>query len=81
MRHSPLLCSTNCAVPFNVLAIKAPGFGDRKKDLLGDIATTIGAQVVSKETGMSFETIGTEVLGRASRVVAKKGQHYHRWRI
>ena len=57
---------------FNVLAIKAPGFGDNKKDLLGDIATTIGAQVVSKETGMSFETIGTEVLGRASRVVAKK---------
>ena len=57
---------------FNVLAIKAPGFGDSKKDLLGDIATTIGAQVVSKETGMSFETIGTEVLGRASRVVAKK---------
>ena len=57
---------------FNVLAIKAPGFGDRKKDMLGDIAATIGAQVVSKDTGMSFETIGTDVLGRASRVVAKK---------
>ena len=57
---------------FNVLAIKAPGFGDRKKEVLGDIATTIGAQVVAKDTGMSFENIGTEVLGRASRVVAKK---------
>ncbi len=57
---------------FNVLAIKAPGFGDQKKDVLGDIATTIGAQVVSKDAGMSFENIGTEVLGRASRVVAKK---------
>ena len=57
---------------FNVLAVKAPGFGDRKKDLLGDIATTIGAQVVSKDSGMSFETVGTDVLGRASRVVAKK---------
>ena len=57
---------------FNVLAVKAPGFGDRKKDLLGDIATTIGAQVVSKDTGMSFDTIGTDVLGRASRIVAKK---------
>lgn len=57
---------------FNVLAIKAPGFGDRKKEVLGDIATTIGAQVVSKDAGMSFENIGTEVLGRASRVVAKK---------
>ena len=57
---------------FNVLAVKAPGFGDRKKDLLGDIATTIGAQVVSKDTGMSFDTIGTDVLGRATRIVAKK---------
>ena len=57
---------------FNVLAIKAPGFGDRKQEVLGDIATTIGAQVVSKETGVSFENIGTEVLGRASRIVAKK---------
>ena len=57
---------------FNVLAVKAPGFGDQKKDLLGDIAVTIGAQVISKDAGMSFDTIGTEVLGRASRVVAKK---------
>ena len=57
---------------FNVLAVKVPGFGDRKKELLGDIAATIGAQVVSKDTGMSFDTIGTDVLGRASRLVAKK---------
>ena len=58
---------------FNVLAVKAPGFGDRKGDLLGDIAVTIGAQVVSKDAGMSFDTISTDVLGRASRIVAKKG--------
>ncbi len=57
---------------FNVLAVKAPGFGDRKQDVLGDIAVTIGAQVVSKDAGMTFENIGTDVLGRASRVVAKK---------
>lgn len=57
---------------FNVLAIKAPGFGDRKKEMLGDIATTINARVVTQETGMAFDTIGIEVLGRASRVVAKK---------
>ncbi|MCY4576951.1 MAG: chaperonin GroEL [Candidatus Kaiserbacteria bacterium] len=57
---------------FNVLAIKAPGFGDRKKDMLGDIAVTIGAQVISKDAGMSFENIGPEVLGRAARIVAKK---------
>ncbi len=57
---------------FNVLAIKAPGFGDKKNALLGDIATTIGATVVAQDTGMSFETIGTEVLGRATRIVSKK---------
>lgn len=57
---------------FNVLAIKAPGFGDNKNALLGDIATTIGANVISQETGMAFDTVGIEVLGRASRVVAKK---------
>lgn len=57
---------------FNVLAVKAPGFGDGKKDLLGDIAATIGAQVVTQDTGMSFDTVGIDVLGRASRVVAKK---------
>ena len=57
---------------FNVLAIKAPGFGDKKKDVLGDIATTIGAQVVSKDTGMTFENIGTEVLGRASPCCCKE---------
>ena len=57
---------------FNVLAVKAPGFGDSKSDLLGDIAVTIGAQVVTQDTGMSFETVGVEALGRASRVVAKK---------
>lgn len=57
---------------FNVLAIKAPGFGDKKNSLLGDIATTIGGSVVTQDTGMTFDTIGTEVLGRASRIVAKK---------
>ena len=57
---------------FNVLAIKAPGFGDKKNALLGDIAVTIGATVVTQDTGMTFETVGAEVLGRASRIVSKK---------
>ena len=57
---------------FNVLAIKAPGFGDQKRDLLGDIATTIGATIITGDTGMSFDQVGSEVLGRASRIVAKK---------
>ena len=55
---------------FNVLAIKAPGYGDRKKEILADIATTIGAKVFSDETGLTFEKAELNMLGRASRVVA-----------
>src|SRR3989344_1970678 len=58
--------------PFNVLAIKAPGHGDRKKDLLGDIAVTIGAKVVSEELGIKLENAELNVLGHARRVVANK---------
>lgn len=57
---------------FNVLGVKAPGYGDRKKDLLGDIAATVGAKVVSDETGKNFENSGLDVLGRAGRVVSTK---------
>ena len=57
---------------FNVLCIKAPGFGNKKKDILEDIAITVGATVVSQELGMSFEGIGLEVLGKANKVASKK---------
>jgi chaperonin GroEL len=57
---------------FNVLAIKAPGYGDKKKDMLGDIAATVGAQVISEEVGLNFEKAELNMLGRASRVVSKK---------
>lgn len=57
---------------FNVLAVKAPGFGDRKKDMLQDIATVVGANVVSSELDMSFDKVETDVLGRARKVVATK---------
>lgn len=57
---------------FNVLAIKAPGFGDRKKDLLADIAVTVGATVISDELGVKFENAEMSILGRASRVVSTK---------
>lgn len=57
---------------FNVLAVKAPGYGDRKKEYLQDIAIVTGGTVVSEEVGLKFETAGLEVLGRASRVVATK---------
>lgn len=57
---------------FNILAIKAPGYGDKKKEQLADIATVVGAKVVSDEVGLNFDTVETNVLGRASRVVSTK---------
>lgn len=57
---------------FTVLGVKAPGFGDRKKEQLQDIATTLGATVVSDELGMTFDTAELKVLGKAQRVVATK---------
>lgn len=57
---------------FNVLGVKAPGYGDRKKDMLHDIAATVGAQVVSEELGLKFETVKLDVLGSAHRVIATK---------
>src|SRR5690606_24619500 len=49
---------------FNTLAIKAPGFGDRRKEMLEDIATLTGGQVISEELGMKLETVELEMLGR-----------------
>jgi len=57
---------------FNTLAVKAPGFGDRKKEMLADIACVTGAQVISEEAGMRLEDIKQEMLGQARKVVATK---------
>lgn len=57
---------------FNVLAIKAPGYGDRKKDMLRDIAVMTGGEVVSEEVGLKFDTATLEHLGHASKVIATK---------
>ena len=57
---------------FSVLAVKAPGYGDRKKDMLADIATVVGGQVISDEVGIKFENATLSMLGRAARVVATK---------
>ncbi|MAG12838.1 chaperonin GroEL [bacterium] len=57
---------------FNVLAVKAPGYGDRKKEILEDIAITVGGKVISEETGTKFENAEVAMLGRARRVVATK---------
>jgi chaperonin GroEL len=57
---------------FNVLAVKAPGFGDRKKEELRDIAATVGATVVSEEIGLALDKAELADLGRADKVVATK---------
>jgi chaperonin GroEL len=57
---------------FNVLGVKAPGYGDRKKEMLADIAAMTGAQVVTEETGIKFESATLDMLGRASKVIATK---------
>lgn len=57
---------------FNVLGVKAPGYGDRKKELLSDIAVTINAKVVSEDLGIKLENAEPNVLGRANKVIATK---------
>ncbi len=57
---------------FNTLAIKAPGFGDRRKEMLEDIAILTGGTVISDETGMKFENVSVDDLGRADKVWADK---------
>ena len=57
---------------FSVLAVKAPGYGDRKKEMLADIAITVGGQVVSEDLGIKLENTELDMLGRANRVVASK---------
>ena len=54
---------------FTSVAVKAPGFGERRKAMLGDIATLTGAQVVTPEIGLKLDQVGLEVLGSARRVV------------
>lgn len=54
------------------LAVKAPGFGDRRKELLGDIATVTGATVISEDLGLKLENATLDLLGSARRVVAEK---------
>lgn len=57
---------------FNVLGIKAPGYGDRKKELLQDIAVTIGATVVTEDVGLKFENVSITALGKARKVISRK---------
>jgi chaperonin GroEL len=57
---------------FNVLAVKAPGFGDRRKEMLEDIAVLTGGTVISEDMGRKLESVTVEDLGKADRVVSDK---------
>ena len=59
---------------FKSVAVKAPGFGERRKAMLQDIAILTGGQVVSEEVGLKLENIGLELLGRARKVVVTKDE-------
>jgi chaperonin GroEL len=56
----------------NVLTVKAPGFGDRKKEMLKDIAAVTGATVISDELGLRLDEVTGDMLGQAEKVVATK---------
>ena len=57
---------------FNAVAVKAPGFGDRRKAMLGDLATLTGATVIAEEVGLKLDQAGLELLGTARRVTVSK---------
>jgi len=57
---------------FSVLAVKAPGFGDRKKEMLADIAIVTGAEFITEDLGKKLDGVGLEQLGHAHRVVSTK---------
>jgi chaperonin GroEL len=57
---------------FNTLAVKSPGYGDRKKEMLEDIAAVVGAEVISEERGLKLENISLSQLGSARKVLSTK---------
>lgn len=59
---------------FNTVAIKAPSFGDRRKDILNDIAILTGAEVITDDRGMTFENVDLDVVGSARRVIVNKDE-------
>ncbi|MHB1864903.1 MAG: chaperonin GroEL [Candidatus Saccharimonadales bacterium] len=59
---------------FNTVAIKAPKFGDQRKDILSDIAILTGAQVITEEQGMTFENVDLNVVGSARKIIVTKDE-------
>ncbi|MGB1092317.1 MAG: chaperonin GroEL, partial [Oceanobacter sp.] len=66
------LVVNNLRGTFKVAAVKAPGFGDRRKAMLQDLAILTGGQVISEEVGMSLETTSLDMLGTANKIVISK---------
>ena len=60
---------------FNTLVLKAPAFGDRRKEIMEDIATLTGATLVSSDKALSLDHVGLEVLGHADKVIASKDEN------
>lgn len=58
----------------NTVVVKAPSFGDRRKDVMADIAVLTGAQVISEDQGLTFENVGLEVVGSARKVIVAKDE-------
>ena len=58
----------------NTVVVKAPSFGDRRKDIMADIAVLTGAEVISEDRGMSFDGVGLEVVGSARKVIVGKDE-------
>ena len=68
------LVVNNMRGTIKVAAVKAPGFGDRRKEIMADMAVLTGAQVISEDRGLSFENVGLEVVGQARKVIVGKDE-------
>jgi len=58
----------------NTVVVKAPSFGDRRKDIMADMAQLVGGQVISEDQGLTFENVGLEVVGTARKVIVGKDE-------
>ncbi len=68
----PTLVLNKIRGTMNILAVKAPGFGDRRKEMLEDIAVLTGGTLISEDTGVKFESVTPDMLGKADRVTSDK---------
>src|SRR5690606_29990707 len=59
---------------FQSVAVKAPGFGERRKAMLADMAILTGGQVISEEVGLKLESVGLDLLGQADKVIVTKDE-------